>query len=320
MDYLLCLRFDKLRNYFPDELNKSTKNDIHSLGNIKNYCSNGESEETGCKTDLDKINGGCLWLFEQNIVNRINDLSNEQLKVFIIYIIIWLNYMVNLKKDGEIKNLNDFYTKYIETNTHYTNCKKNNNDYNHTLKEKTGYNNFKEIIDKRKDFVNINFEYIPKFYDAFKSLCNMYTEIDANSPNCTKYLIDAKNFVEKYEKLNDDSISGDSSYRQILSTLSTDYDNFKNYCISNGVNCKGFPPLSLIKKKQNSELSEKISDVTSSSSSIKNKLIPVLSIIAAIPILLGIFYKVNNKELKNHFRDYLYAIIQKYIICLPFLY
>ncbi|EAA21713.1 hypothetical protein, partial [Plasmodium yoelii yoelii] len=51
-------------------------------------------------------------------------------------------------------------------------------------------------------------------------------------------------------------------------------------------------------------ISEHVSEATSSS--ITSKLIPILSILVAIPIFLGIAYKVNNKELKNYFH-YIYA-------------
>ncbi|SBW38133.1 Plasmodium variant antigen protein Cir/Yir/Bir, putative, partial [Plasmodium berghei] len=91
----------------------------------------------------------------------------------------------------------------------------------------------------------------------------MYNEIDANKPTCKKYLEKAKEFVAKYNELNNVSdITEDSPYYKLLSRLSNDYNNFKNY-------------------------------FTSSSSSIKNKLIPVLSIIVAVPIFLGIFYKYS---------------------------
>ncbi|ETB60758.1 hypothetical protein YYC_02367 [Plasmodium yoelii 17X] len=310
MDYRLCLKFDNLSKYLPDELNGTTSLDINKLGNVQNYCSNGESEGTGCKTDLDKINGGCLWLFEQNIINNIDSLSKDQFKIIIIYIIIWLNYMINLKKDGKTNNLNDFYTQYIEKNTYYSSCKKNDNDCSNTLKEKTGYNNFKEIIDKRKDFVNINFDDVSKVYAAFKSLCSMYNEIDASKPECKEYLEKAKEFVKKYDELNNDSsISEDSSYKQILSNLSTDYNNFKNYCSENQDDCSDIPHLSPIKTiNKRVQDSGQIVEATSSSSSIISKIIPVLSIFGAIPIFLGIVYKYSlfgfrKRSQKQHLRE-----------------
>ncbi|CDS44551.1 PIR protein [Plasmodium yoelii] len=312
MDYQLCGRFDKLRNYLPDDLSKPKNDDIHSLGSIKDYCSNVESEGTGCKTDLDKINGGCLWLLEQNIINNIDSLSKDQFKIIIIYIMIWLSYMVNLKKDDEITNLNDFYTKYIETNTHYNNCKKRKNNYyddcSSSLKDKMGYNNFKDFIEKNEYLKNIGIN-MSNFYAAFKSLCNMYTELDANETKCKKCLENAKEFVKKYDELNKNpNITKDSPYYQVLSTLSNDYDNFKNYCTENKVDCSDIPSISPINTKENSVQRSahnhvQNSGVTSSNSSVTNKLVPVLSIIIiAIPIFFGIFYKYSLFGFRKRFQ------------------
>ncbi|CDU16019.1 PIR protein [Plasmodium yoelii] len=316
MDYRMCLKFDNLSKYLPDELNGTTSLDINKLGNVQNYCSNGESEGTGCKTNLDKINGGCLWLFEQNIINNIDSLSKDQFKFIIIYIMIWLSYMLDLNNDEKINNLNDFYTQYIENNTHYNNCKKNNNNYDDcssSLKDKTGYNNFKDFIEKNEYLKNIGIN-MSNFYDAFKSLCNMYTELDASNTKCEKCLENAKEFVKKYNELNKNpNITKDSPYYQVLSTLSNDYNNFKNYCDDNSVDCNDIPSLSSINTKENSVQSSAHnhvhnSGVTSSSSSVTNKLIPVLSIIIAIPIFFGIFYKYSlfgfrKRSQKQHLRE-----------------
>ncbi|EAA21556.1 putative yir1 protein, partial [Plasmodium yoelii yoelii] len=171
-----CENFDMLIEQYPDELNNSEECDIHNIDGIEEYCPNGNSGNK-CITELDKINAACLWLLNQNIANRIDDLSNEHVKAFIIYIMIWLNYMLNLKNAGKINNLNEFYTKHIENNTHYTNCESYGSDCNSTLNDKAGYNNFKEVIVKNMDFSNISFEDISKFYEAFKLLCKMHMNL-----------------------------------------------------------------------------------------------------------------------------------------------
>ncbi|VTZ78684.1 PIR protein [Plasmodium yoelii] len=315
MDYTMCMRFDTLRKYLPDELNKSTNLDFKSLGNFMNYCSNGESKGTECKTELDKINAACLWLFEQLILKNKNDINMAE------YIIIWLSYMLNLKNDQKINNLNDFYTNYIENNTYYTNCDNGGKNCSDKLQKTTGYTNYKEIIDKKKELLSINLGDMSKFYDAFKSLCNMYTELRAGESNCEKCLENAKEFVKTYDEFNKNSnITKDSPYYQVLSTLSNDYHNFKNYCSMNNVDCSNMPHLSPINIKENGVQSsgkifeqngqgfEQISEVPSSSSSITSKLIPVLSIIVAIPIFLGIFYKYSlfgfrKRSQKQHLRE-----------------
>ncbi|CDU17358.1 uncharacterized protein PY17X_0723700 [Plasmodium yoelii] len=293
MDNRLCGRFDTLRNYLPDESGKNAL-ELKTLKNFNNYCSNGGSGETECNNEVDKINGGCLWLFEQNIVNRISTLSKDYSKVFIIYVMIWLGHMLNLKDVNDFKNINEFFTKYKESNTHYTKCNKEGKDCSNSLKEKTEYNNFKEFIEKNEYLMNIGINDISNFYDAFKPLCKMYTELNANESKCEECLKNAKKFVEKYNELNASDIDENSPYYQVLSTLSNDYNNFKNYCSINKVDCDDIPSLSPINTtKKNLQGSELSFEDTSSSSSITSKLIPVLSIIVAIPIFFAIVYKYS---------------------------
>ncbi|CDU17384.1 PIR protein [Plasmodium yoelii] len=310
MDYKLCGRFRHLRNYFPDELGKISDYDFHDNGKIEKYCPIVGSKNK-CETEAYKINAGCLWLLEQNIVNRISDLSKDQAKAFIMYIMIWLIYMLNLKKDKNINYLKDFYEANIKDNSHYTNCKKGNIDCSNSLKNKLGYNNFKEIIKENEYFMNMDMNIISNFYDAFKSLCNMYIEYDASSPDCNQISQDANEFAEKYKKLNDDSNNTDgSSHSQILSILSNDYDNFKKK-YNNDQYCKSLS-LPTIEKKKNivkssEKMIEQISEVASSSSSIANKLIIALSIFAAIPIFWGFSYKYSlfgfrKRAQKQHLR------------------
>ncbi|EAA21135.1 putative yir1 protein [Plasmodium yoelii yoelii] len=296
MDYELCENFNTVIEEYPDELNNSDGNRFYRISGIDAYCFDEGSGKPECKTELDKINALCLWFLNENIAYRIKDLSKEKINVFIIYIMIWLNYMLNLKKDDKT-NLNNLYTKHIEKDANYTKCKRHSKDCNSTLKENTGYNNFKEIMVERKDLLNINYEDISKFYEAFKLLCKIPTENDEDNLECTKYLEYANDIVEKFKKLNENSsATGNTSYNQVWSTLSTDYDSFKNKY--NGINCMNIPSLPSIKTTQHHVQS---SDVTSSSFSIVKKLILALSIFSAITIFLGIFYKVNNKKFKNYF-------------------
>ncbi|EAA18937.1 putative yir1 protein [Plasmodium yoelii yoelii] len=275
-----CEPFSGLRKYLPDELDNPTGHDFHGLGNIKNYCPNVGSENK-CETDLDKIKAGFLFLFEQIIVNNINISSKEQTKAFIIYIMIWLNYMLNLKKVNDTNNLNDFYIKYTEKNTNYEYCKTDGIDCGSALKDKTGYNNFKEFIEANKFLLNIKFEDASKVYDSFKLLCNLFYGVNVANPNSEEYLRIANQFVEKYKELNGYSdITEDSPYYQVLSTLSNDYNNIINKCID--CQSSNFPTL----------------PTYSRISVIKNTLISIAFIFASVSIFLGIAYKVNNKELK----------------------
>ncbi|CDS44935.1 PIR protein [Plasmodium yoelii] len=284
MYHSLCKTFGTLRIFYPDELEKSTNHDFHDLESIKDYCPNGDSENK-CETDLDKIKAGFLFLFEEIIVNNINFLSKEQSKGFIIYIMIWLNYMLNLKNVNNINNINGFYTKYIESNTNFTNCNKGGKDCNSILKDKTGYNNFKEFIEANEYLLNIKFEDPSKVYDSFKLLCNMFYGVNAANPDSEEYLRIANQFVEKYKELNGDSdITEDSPYYQVLSTLSNDYNNIKNEC--RDCQYSNFPTLPTYSRR----------------SVIKNTLISIAFIFASVSIFLGIAYKYSLFGFRKRFQ------------------
>ncbi|VTZ79231.1 PIR protein [Plasmodium yoelii] len=308
MDYDMCENFNIVIKNYPDESKITEEHDIHGIDGIEKYCVDEE-----CKTELDKINAACLWLLNENISKGIDDLNNEDVKSFIIYIMIWLNYMLNLKNDGKITNLNEFYTKHIENNTHYTNCTNGDNGCI-KLKGKTEYNNFKEIIFKNMDFSNIDFKDISKFYEAFKLLCKLHDELNEGNLECTKYLGYANKIVRKFKELNESSsVTRNTLYIQTWSTLSTDYDNFKEDYSGNCVDIPSFPSIKTPQHVQSSEEhsehgSVESSDVISSSLSIVKKLILALSIFSAITIFLGIFYKcslfvLRKRAQKQHSRE-----------------
>ncbi|CXH16204.1 Plasmodium variant antigen protein Cir/Yir/Bir, putative, partial [Plasmodium berghei] len=215
------------------------------------------------------------------------------------YIMIWLSYMLNLKKNVEgITNLEYFNNTYINSNEKYKT----------PITGVEGYTSYKDLIDKKHDLTKVNIKDISKFYDAFKLLCEMYTNFDENTSYCTGCSENANKFVAKHGELkNDSSITSNSSYKQLLSTLSNEYNNFKKYCTSKGDKCKAYPELPTIEGIQTSEQisaqssiqssgnssaqssiqtsahsSGQFSEDPSSSSPIGNKLFTVLSIFGAI--------------------------------------
>ncbi|CXI22270.1 BIR protein [Plasmodium berghei] len=317
MNDYVCRRLIAVKNSISDKLDKNESYQIIINDTTLNgYCTNNK-----CSSNLEKINAGCLFLFDaffkdSSVFNYHNSIN------IVEYVIIWLSYMLNLKKsEVNISNLKYFYDTYIN----------GGNNYKNSITYIEGYSSYKELIDKT-NMMSMNINDISKFYDAFILLCEMYIEFDEKSPNCNKYSGKAKEFVEKYKKLKEDSnITGNSSYNKLLSTLSNDYDNFKKKCSS--VNCKDFPLLQEIKTtqphvqsskqipEQTVETSEQIpeqtvqtiqkleqiSEVASSSSSIGNKLFTVLSIFGAIAFFLGIGYKYSlfgfrKRPQKQHLR------------------
>ncbi|SCL86412.1 CIR protein, partial [Plasmodium chabaudi chabaudi] len=250
---------------------------------LSDYCpTNIEGQNGQCDTNNEKISAGFIWLlitFEDICEGQCSDNENEK---YAEYAILWLNYKLNQNSEDGINTLNDFYTKYIEKNTHY----------NQKISKANDNKTYKNIIDKKKNLMNMDINDIFRFYDAFESLCSMYNELGDENPNCGKCSQKADEFVNKYDKLNEDpNITGNNSYKKILTTLFDDYGNLKKKCDDDP--SSDFPTLSPIKTTQSFE-------DASSGSSITSKLIPAL-LIFAIPLFLGIAYKTiyKRKSKKN---------------------
>ncbi|CAD2096536.1 CIR protein PIR protein [Plasmodium vinckei lentum] len=210
------------------------------------------------------------------------------------YAILWLRYKLNQKKPHYDTLLNEFYTKYIQTNKYYN--EKINGD---------GSPTYKDIIDTKKDLMSI--KKMTKFSYPFYILLFLYNETNKNSLNCTKHSDYAKKFAKEFEELNKDSNNiEDSSYNKMLYRLSDDYNNLINKCTD-------FPPLPKIEPKKNYEqILGQTSEVTSSSSSISTTLIPALSIVSVIPVFLGIAYKYSLFGVDKLFqRQYLRKKLKK---------
>ncbi|ETB56455.1 hypothetical protein YYC_05600 [Plasmodium yoelii 17X] len=110
----------------------------------------------------------------------------------------------------------------------------------------------------------------------------MYSEIGVEDYEFNKCLESAGELFEKYDKLkNALDINKGSSYFQLLSNLSNEYKNFEQIY---NIACNYSSPLVACPR----------SSVT------KNILITIAIIFVAASILLGVSYKVNNKELKKN--------------------
>ncbi|SBW38191.1 BIR protein, partial [Plasmodium berghei] len=295
----VCRRFLFVRNWFPDKLDsEGSYQFIMDENNLNGYCTSNR-----CDGDLEKINAGCLFLFDAFFKDSSSFKYHNNINI-VDYIMIWLSYMLNLKKNKDgTSNLQYFNKTYINSNEKYKT----------PITGVEGYTSYKDLIDKKHDLTKVDIKDISKFYDAFKLLCEMYTNFDENTSYCTGCSENANKFVAKHGELkNDSSITSNSSYKQLFSTLSNDYNNFKNYCTSKGGNCKDIPSLPSIETtkitadlpeqtkqiQQTVETSEqtaqgsahssgRFSEDPSSSSPIGNKLFTVLSIFGAIAFFLG---------------------------------
>ncbi|CAD2097833.1 CIR protein PIR protein [Plasmodium vinckei petteri] len=255
---------------------------------INKYCHYGNTSGNGnCRDYIQRTSSGVIHLLE-----KLKDKKGLEYDKLAEYAILWLRYKLNQTAPYNNTQLNEFYTNHIEKN----------NDYNNKIKDNDL--TYKEIIDKKKDLMNIN--EMTKFSYPFNLLLILYNATNANKLNCTNHSHYASEFATRFKWFNNDpnNIEG-SSYNKILSTISNDYGNLKK-------KCDNFPPLPIIEPKKrpsenlvvnpvgkSGQPTALSSEVTSSSSSILSTLIPGLSVVSVIPVFLGISYKVNDKELKT---------------------
>ncbi|ETB58547.1 hypothetical protein YYC_03876 [Plasmodium yoelii 17X] len=268
MDADICKKFQDLRDSFPDYLDISRSYKFINEDDFKDYCTGNK-----CNDDTGKINAGFLYLLDAFFKNSDNFVSVAKRNINIVeYIMIWLSYMLSfttIDENGSIYPVCDHYINSDEK-------------YNEQIVGVTGYQNYKDLIYKKENLMSISIIDMSNFYDAFILLCDMYIGLEKN-PNCDNYLEKAKNFVETYDALNEDYNNGKGNpYNQLLSTLSNDYNRFKNIC--NGAQSSNFPSLPTYSRKF----------------VIKSTLIPIAFIFVAVSIFLGITYKVNNKLIKQY--------------------
>ncbi|SCL84984.1 CIR protein, partial [Plasmodium chabaudi chabaudi] len=147
-----------------------------------------------------------------------------------------------INSNNNFTNLNEFYTKYIETN---------NECYNDKIKDDDKMT-YKNIIDANKDLTNMDIKEISKFNYPFGILFYLHYAYHHDSWNCDKNLGHANSFVTEFKNLNDDPNNiENSSYNKLLSTLSNDYNNLKKIFYDKNDSCE-FPSLPQIKPKKNS--------------------------------------------------------------------
>ncbi|ETB56440.1 hypothetical protein YYC_05585 [Plasmodium yoelii 17X] len=310
----ICGKFDTLRLLFPDELTNSREYYFKAKPSNK-YWPNGM-----CNNDIDKINGYCLWLFNQLYGDSIDFSNNVNDNMYIVtFILGWLSYKLNQKTENEITKLDEFYNKHME----------NVKQYNTPIDNITQYKTYIDLINNNKELMDIDIKVMSKFYDTFKNLCKMYSELSKAKSKGKEYLEYVNNFANNYNALINENFNdtNENSFKQVLSVALNDYNYIKNQLhiehIKNQIpelpkektvtDVPGSSPNELQMDESSSGTSESRSgievsssetevsdsDSTSPSSSILNKFISIPFIFVVTLILLGIAYKVNNKSIKN---------------------
>ncbi|VTZ80309.1 PIR protein [Plasmodium yoelii] len=271
MNDTLCEKIDFLRKHLPDDLKKTTSIDIDDNSNFVKYCPENVSGDKICNTYLDKITAGFLWLLGECYSTVIDKSYKENnTNAFFLYMISWFSYKLNQITGNKFTKINDLYTNHV----------KNSGKYKTFITDAYRIGNLEEFMRERNDLLNIDIEDLSKFYDAFKLLCNIHGNFARNEHDTLSNNITS--FIEKYTELNNNCNIEGTLHNQILSALSTDYNNLKN-------DHKDFPSIPEIETKFYAQTSR----VTSLSSSTGNKLFLVLSIFGAIAFFLGISYKYS---------------------------
>ncbi|VTZ71410.1 PIR protein [Plasmodium yoelii] len=255
MNSKVCESINTIDKYFDDDSKNPGEYNFMELLNKFSFDCNYSSDE-------EKIISGFIML-----LNMIGEEYIDSDKL-VEYAILWLSYKLNQKKENGTIILNDFLTEHIITNSCYIKHIDGDSDSDNNIK--------KGVIEKKIRSMDIDIKDISNFYDAFKSLCNMYSEVDIDNYQCKTCLENAGELFEKYEKLkNALDINKGSSYYKLLSSLSKDYKEFEN-------NYKTF-------RCENSLLLV----ACPRSSVTKNILITIGIIFVAASILLGVSYKYS---------------------------
>ncbi|CDS44350.1 PIR protein [Plasmodium yoelii] len=293
----MCDQFDTIWKAFPDELN-SGEYDFKG-GSLNRYC-----PKNNCETNINKIHSGCLWLLKQFYGDSYNFSSNANGNMNIVtYIMTWISYKLNQKKQDGITTFNDFYSNHMQ----------NIEEYKNTINDVDDYSSYIDLMNKKQKLMDIDISDMSKFYNLFKILCNVINNAGKKDVSKT-YLEYADEFVTEYQKLinNNNTDTENSSYSQLLSTLSNDYNGFgKNKIGNTSIN---LPSLPTEKTNENVGISDSKETITVSSSGASessskakisdsdstlprpsqvNKLILIPIIFVATLILLGIAYKYS---------------------------
>ncbi|WBY57732.1 PIR protein [Plasmodium yoelii yoelii] len=264
----ICDTFDSLRVLFRDELYNSGEYIING-GQYRDYFCRSNY------TDIDKINGYILWLFN-NILNSIYNCESTEncitVGVSIDNAAKYKNYKEIIDKnkklmDIDIKVISKFYDAFNNL------CKM--------------YNELSKVKSKSEEYL----KYVNNFVDNYNALFN-----DTNA-NLFKQVLSAASYDYNYIKnrSNVESIRKDFpeliTEKKIQISLSSDR--------TQTLSSSDIPVSGSKDKISTSETDVSDSDSTSPNSSILNKLLSIPLTFFATIILLGIAYKCSLFEFRK---------------------
>ncbi|SCL82705.1 CIR protein, partial [Plasmodium chabaudi chabaudi] len=181
---------------------------------ILKYCNYKNTSETYDCNDYFQL-ASCGFIYLLKTLKDNYKLEDDKLAE---YVILWLSYKLSRIRQHNFAKLNDFSTKYIV----------NNECYNEKIKD-GDTTTYKDIIDKKKDLMDMNIIEISKFNGLFSILFYLYYLFHGECLDCEKNSSLANNFADIFKDLIKDSSNKENSpFSQILSTLLDDYNNLIN--------------------------------------------------------------------------------------------
>ncbi|SCL81484.1 BIR protein, partial [Plasmodium berghei] len=190
--------------------NLSTGNECSDDVLYTAYCPTNKEDQKGqCVTNGEKISAGFIWLL--TMLEALNEECPENEKDhYFEYAILWLSSKGNIIKPGA----------YVSIDGIYDILERNNSSW---------YNQFRDKLNEKKKSMNFSNYHMCNLYKLLNELCTLITKYNHDRSNPEAYLGYANNFAETYKNYvtNSSKVQNCESYCDVLSTLKSEYDNFK---------------------------------------------------------------------------------------------
>ncbi|SCL81247.1 Plasmodium variant antigen protein Cir/Yir/Bir, putative, partial [Plasmodium berghei] len=190
--------------------NLSTGNECSDDVLYTAYCPTNKEDQKGqCVTNGEKISAGFIWLL--TMLEALNEECPENEKDhYFEYAILWLSSKSNIIKPGSYVSIDGIYN-ILEINNSFW------------------YNQFRDKVNKKKKSMNFGDYHMCNLYKLLNELCTLITKYNHDRSNPEAYLGYANNFAETYKNYvtNSSKVQNCESYCDVLSTLKSEYDNFK---------------------------------------------------------------------------------------------
>ncbi|SCL85616.1 BIR protein, partial [Plasmodium berghei] len=174
------------------------------------YCPTKKDGQKGqCVTNGDKISAGFIWLL--TMLEALNEECSENEKDhYFEYAILWLSSKSNIIKPGSYVSIDGIYN-ILEINNSFW------------------YNQFRDKVNKKKKSMNFGDYHMCNLYKLLNELCTLITKYNQDRSNPEAYLEYANKCAETYKNLvtKASAVKNCDSYCDVLSTLKSEYDKFK---------------------------------------------------------------------------------------------